>query len=120
MGFTWAEIGIVRGFTMSLRKPFVRFNLCLTFALVLCQATLAADEVDRRKLFASNVKGCVGVMTSGGPASGFVVDFKKRWIVTCQHVVGAKEEVDIVFPAFQDGKLIQERNYYLKTATKIK
>ena len=59
-------------------------------------------------------------MTTGGPASGFVVDLNKRWIVTCQHVVGAKEEVDILFPAYRDGKLIQERNFYLKTATKVK
>ncbi|HYV34304.1 MAG TPA: tetratricopeptide repeat protein, partial [Gemmataceae bacterium] len=106
---------------MSLPKSLFRFALCLGFILVICQGTARADDqVDRRKLFADNVKGCVAVMTTGGPATGFVVDVNKRLIVSCQHVVGTKEEVDILFPAYKDGKLIQERNYYLKTATKVK
>src|SRR4051812_38477410 len=98
---------------MTPSKMLLRFALALTFAGALCQSVALADEVNRRQLFASNVKGCVGIITAGGPASGWVVDVEKRWVVTCQHVVGAKEEVEIVFPDFKDGRLIQERSYYL-------
>jgi tetratricopeptide (TPR) repeat protein len=105
---------------MSPPKSFVRFTPWLAVAFILCQAALEAEEVDRRQLFVKTVRGCCGVMTAGGPASGWVADVQKRWIVTCQHVVGSREEVEIVFPTFKDGRLIQERNYYLNTASRLK
>jgi tetratricopeptide (TPR) repeat protein len=105
---------------MCTNKALVRLALALAFAAAACPALVRADEVDRRKLYVNNIKGCVGVMTAGGPASGWVVDVEKRWIVTAQHVVGGKEDVEIVFPAFKDGKLIQDRDYYVKTAPRIK
>lgn len=105
---------------MRLWNSPVRLALALAAALVFCQAVGNAQQVDRRKLFAGSIKGCVGVMTAGGPASGWVVDVDKRWIVTCQHVVAARDEVEIIFPIYKDGKLIHDRGYYLKTATRFK
>lgn len=98
----------------------VRLALALAAGVLFCQAVGLAQQVDRRKLFTGNIKACVGVMTAGGPASGWVVDVDKRWIVTCQHVVAARDEVEIIFPQFKDGKLVQDRGYYLKTAMRIK
>jgi tetratricopeptide (TPR) repeat protein len=105
---------------MSPSRARVRILLCLTAVAVVCQTAVGSDDADRRQLFASTVKGCVAVMTSGGPASGCVVDVSKRWVVTCQHVVGAREEVEVFFPSYRDGRLIQERHFYLETATRLK
>jgi tetratricopeptide (TPR) repeat protein len=94
--------------------------LALAVCLVLCQTALRADEVDRRKLYVKQIKGCVGVMTTGGPASACVVDVEKRWILTCQHVVGTAEEIELIFPAYKDGRVVQERDWYLKSTPKIR
>jgi tetratricopeptide (TPR) repeat protein len=104
-------------------SPFSKYHhlaLLLGTALLLLQTPLRADEVDRRKLFAKTVKGCCGVMTGGGPASGWVVDLDKRWVISCQHVVGNRDEIDVVFPHWKDGRLIQERKHYTDTAPRLK
>src|SRR5271154_2610930 len=105
---------------MNPSRSLLRIPVCLTAVAILCQAARGADDPDRRQLFASTVKGCVAVMPTGGPASGCVVDVQKRWIVTCQHVVGTREEVEVVFPSYKDGRLIQERHYYLNTAARLR
>jgi tetratricopeptide (TPR) repeat protein len=94
--------------------------LALVVCLVLCQTALRADEVDRRKLYVKQIKGCVGVMTTGGPASASVIDVEKRWILTCQHVVGTAEEIEIVFPLYKEGRVIQERDWYLKSSSRMR
>ena len=48
-----------------------------------------------------------------------MVDVEKRWIVTCQHVVGTQEEIEIVFPVHKEGRVLQERDWYIKSATRF-
>jgi tetratricopeptide (TPR) repeat protein len=105
---------------MSASKPFVRIGLTLAIVLALSQATLRGDEVDRRRLYVQQIKGCAGIITAGGPASGWVVDVEKRWIVTCQHVVGTGEEIEVVFPVHKEGRVVQDREWYIKSANRVK
>jgi tetratricopeptide (TPR) repeat protein len=105
---------------MSQTRSLFCAALCLTALGFFGKTAANAEDADRRQLFAKTIKGCAGVMTAGGPASGWVVDAHKRWIVTCQHVVGVRDEVEIVFPTQKGSKLIQERNYYLSTAKRYK
>ena len=59
---------------MSLSRLHPRFAFALLLGLVLSQTAFAADGgVDRRKLYTTNIKGCVCIMTSGGPASGWIL-----------------------------------------------
>jgi tetratricopeptide (TPR) repeat protein len=104
---------------MSPRSQTSHFVLAF-LTVLLAPLLLQAQEVDRRKLYVDHLKGCAGVITSGGPATGWVVDVEKRWVMTCQHVVGSLEEVEIVFPAHKDGKVVQERDWYLKSAPRLK
>jgi tetratricopeptide (TPR) repeat protein len=105
---------------MSPSRKLLQVALLLGAALVLSQAPLRGDELDRRKLFSKCVKGCAGVMTPGGPASGWVVNVEKRWVLTCQHVVGSRDEVEVVFPTWKEGRLIQDRQYYVSGAVRYK
>lgn len=105
---------------MSPSRKLLAVALLLGTGCVLFQPAARADEVDRRKLFLKNIKCCAGVMTAGGPASGWVVDVEKRWLVSCQHVVGTRAEVDIVFPIWKDDRLVQDRKYYVGTAPRYK
>jgi hypothetical protein len=105
---------------MSLPNKLPQLALWGVSCLLVLAAPLCAEEADRRHLFAAHVKGCAAVLTPGGPASAWVVDLDKRWLISCQHVTGSREEVEIVFPAWKNDRLIQERNYYISTAKRYK
>ena len=105
---------------MYAHRRVVQFVVALALGLAAIQAPARADDIDRRKLYVQNVKGCVAVMSAGGPATGWVVNAEKHWIITCQHVVGVKDEVDVFFPVYKEGRLFQERPWYLKSAHRVK
>jgi hypothetical protein len=65
------------------------------FLLVLWVSSVVGDEVDRPKLYVQQLQDCIAIMSSGGPACGWIVDIDRRWIVTCQHVVGTLDEVEV-------------------------
>jgi len=48
-----------------------------------------------------------------GAGAGFVVDEQKRWLVTCRHVVGDRDKVDVFFPWVRGGELVTDKNDYL-------
>ncbi len=58
--------------------------------------------------------GCVGVRSATGSGAGCVLDGRRRWIVTCWHVVGESRRVEVVFPWWSEGRLIAEREAYLR------
>ena len=57
---------------------------------------------------------------SEGRGTGVVVDEQKKWLLTCYHVVGDAKTADVVFPAYRDGKLIGEREYYRRELGKLR
>jgi S1-C subfamily serine protease len=46
--------------------------------------------------------------------AGFVVDVRKRWLVTCRHVVADHKAVDVFFPCVENGSLVTDRAAYLR------
>lgn len=50
--------------------------------------------------------------------SGALIDKVKRIVITNYHVVGESEKVQVFFPAFDKGRLIPEREHYLKLVPK--
>ena len=81
-------------------------RLLLLFALALfSSARLRADEV---------VSGCVWIRAENdGSGAGFLVDAKKKWVVTCRHVVGERNRVDVYFAWKRGGSLATEKAEYL-------
>jgi S1-C subfamily serine protease/Tfp pilus assembly protein PilF len=47
-----------------------------------------------------------------GRGTGWLADAEKKWLITCHHVVGDAKQVDVIFPVFDSGKLITDREYY--------
>ena len=101
-------------------NPVHRPALLAAALLFALQTSVRGEDVDRRQLYVKSVKSCVAILTSGGPASGWVVDLGKRWVVTCQHVVGTRGEVDLVFPILKNGRVFHDRDWYAGPANRVK
>src|SRR5262245_37629508 len=89
----------------------------LTAAIALAGLALqlpAAEPQSGRDLHARLVASCAWVVAgSEGRGTGWLVDADKRWVATNFHVVGDARTVDVSFPVWRDGKLINERDEYI-------
>jgi S1-C subfamily serine protease len=83
------------------------------------QETTGKDLSPEVNVYKKTLPGCVGVCRPGDcfPSSGWIVDLKKKWVITNKHVVGLATSVEVMFPAYRpDGHVIHEEGYYLTTA----
>jgi tetratricopeptide (TPR) repeat protein/S1-C subfamily serine protease len=55
-----------------------------------------------------------------GKGTGWVVDRGKRWVVTCYHVVGDGDAVEVMFPWRSGGKVVSTRREYLTHAPELR
>jgi S1-C subfamily serine protease len=102
---------------------------CLLGGLVLVVAPMsrAAQEAPDKpsaKFYQKVLKSSVWVLAAKTPikaagelqffaGTGWVVDRKRRLVVTNYHVVRDKKAVIVFFPAFVNGQLVTDRNFYL-------
>lgn len=77
----------------------------------LCVAMPRGEPATGKGLYQRLLKS-VAWIEANGRGTGFVVDVQRRWLVTCAHVVGERDQVDVVFPWY-DGGLVVERSRYL-------
>jgi tetratricopeptide (TPR) repeat protein len=94
-------------------------------ALVLLAASLglmqqAARAEESVKVYQTVLKATTWIKTPHGTGTGWVADRTNRLIVTNYHVVETNATVDVVFPAYRDGKVIAERDYYAASVTPLK
>jgi S1-C subfamily serine protease/tetratricopeptide (TPR) repeat protein len=70
----------------------------------------SAPEVYRR-----TVRGVGWVHSAGsGKGTGWIADRERRWLVTCVHVVGDNDSIDVVFPVSEKGQIVAARAWYLE------
>jgi S1-C subfamily serine protease len=55
-----------------------------------------------------------------GAGSGFIVDTKKKLLVTCRHVVADRKKVDVYFPWVRAGELITDKRDYLRNRDELR
>lgn len=81
-----------------------------------CGAVLGLVMLPRLILAAElPLAACAWVRAENDTAgSGFLVDVDNRLLVTCRHVVGERQKVDVFFPWYQHGQLRSERRDYLR------
>src|SRR5437588_7020711 len=67
------------------------------------------------ELYRRVVHGVAWVQAAGaGKGAGWVVDRERRWLVTCVHVVGDSDTVDVIFPVSEKGQIVAARAWYLE------
>src|SRR6188474_2410605 len=65
--------------------------------------------------------GCAWVRAENdGAGSGFVVDTRKKLLVTCRHVVADRKKVDVLFPWVRGGELVTDRDAYLGNRVQLR
>jgi len=65
------------------------------------------------------VKNVAWVRTDGAGGTGCLVEGPKKLVITSASLVGDSKTVDVFFPDFADGKLISDRDHYLKNVKPI-
>jgi hypothetical protein len=97
---------------MSRRLAAVLAVLALP-AAALPQATPAEGGV---KVYQSVLKSTVWIISQRAEGtvsgSGSLIDRRRQLVLTNYHVVGDVNQVRVLFPAFRDGKVIAERDFY--------
>ena len=89
---------------------FFQSGLCSLIVASLFAQVKAGDDVSSRL-----VRSTAWVRTTTqGVGTGWVVDVKRRWLITNLHVVGEQDRVEAFFPVERDGKLVAERQFYLE------
>src|SRR5579862_9774665 len=87
--------------------------------LFLCLSTTAA-RADDSLLYTKTLQATGWIYVPGcGDGTCWVVDIENRLVVTNKHVVGTKNDVEVMFPIFDDGRLVTAAGEYLKQADKL-
>jgi Trypsin-like peptidase domain/TPM domain len=92
-------------------------HLLLGLGLFLLAPTLRADD-DGARVYQKTLKSVAWIHSPRGQGklatgTGSLIDRKHRLILTNYHVVGDGNRVTVLFPSYDKGKLIAERDYYL-------
>lgn len=81
-------------------------------------APLRAQDDAGQKVYKQGLKSAVFVLAprSKGAAggSGSLIDAQKKLVLTNDHVVGPAKEVIVFFPIYEKGKIVNEKDRYLK------
>jgi tetratricopeptide (TPR) repeat protein len=94
-----------------------RTRVALAVTLLAVCVTQSRAEGTAEEVYARTLRGTALVITPTGSGSGWVIDLEKRLLVTNDHVVGAHEKVEVIFPAYdKGGRPVAEKDYYRKQA----
>jgi S1-C subfamily serine protease/Tfp pilus assembly protein PilF len=78
-------------------------------SLALVLIAVASDPV-----YSPAVRGTVWIRAGDkAVGTGWVVDGERRWVVTARHVLADREQAEVFFPEYRDGRLIADREHYL-------
>src|SRR5262249_27508585 len=99
-----------------MRTAVLRSALLLA-ALAVCPP-LAADDTPRKNIYQRTLPATALVLANTGQpgatlaGTGWVVDRDRRLLVTNYHLVGNQDRVNVVFPLYENGRLVAERSAY--------
>lgn len=73
-----------------------------------------------KTIYRQTLRSTALVVTSDGSGTGWLADSAGKLLVTNQHVVGNQDKVTVLFPQYQSGQPIAERDHYLKHGRPIR
>jgi tetratricopeptide (TPR) repeat protein len=100
-------------------KTGIPLTAGLFLLLTATSGRLRAEDLKRKDIYDRTVRATTLVLVADGTGSGWIVDHKRRLMVTNYHVVGDADTVRVIFPVRQGGKVIVERRYYLENAKPV-
>jgi S1-C subfamily serine protease len=104
----------------SCRRAPLGTTLAIFLGLGGANVAVAQAPVEgAEKIYQRVLKSTVWVVSPIGDrmiatGTGSVVDHPRRIVLTNYHVVGKNDQVTVIFPVFQKGKVIPERDFYMK------
>ena len=91
----------------------LRCRALILIALLATGNHSAGAELSATEVYRQTLRGDAWIITPAkGKGTGWIVDSKRKLLITNFHVVGDQESVDVVFPVRRDGRLVTERSYY--------
>jgi tetratricopeptide (TPR) repeat protein len=100
-------------------KTGIPLTAGLFLLLTASSGRLAAEDVKRKDIYDRTVRATTLVLAADGTGSGWIVDHKRRLMVTNYHVVGDADTVRVIFPLRKGGQVIAERRYYAENAKPV-
>jgi hypothetical protein len=102
-------------------KTMRRRFLAACFLALLAVAPLPAAGPGRKPdtVYHKTLRATALVLSARGQGTGWVVSRAKKRLVTNQHVAGRGEKVLVLFPAYRGGRVIAQRDYYVKNARPV-
>src|SRR5205807_8042863 len=87
-------------------------------------AAAPADGLTSDELYQQTTRSTAMIVVPQGEkasqGTGWLVDRERKLLITNRHVVGTQKHVQVLFPAYRNGQLIDERAYYLKEAPRYR
>ena len=101
-------------------STFSRRMVLLALGVVLALPAFAKADDGLQALQMSVLKSCGMVITPNSSGSAFVIDTKEKLLLTHYQVVRGQEQISVIFPWYQDGKLIADMKIYIEKGVPTK
>src|SRR5262245_52083654 len=85
-----------------------------------CRGSVAADDTPRKGLYQRALRSTALIEAGSNKGTGWVVDAKRRWLITNSHVVGNQDSVFATFPMYENGRLVAERSAYRNSSQRVR
>jgi tetratricopeptide (TPR) repeat protein len=107
----------------NLRFP-IRSLIAALFLLAVLTAAAPADGLTSDQLYQQTTRSTAMIVVPQGEkasqGTGWLIDRDRKLLITNRHVVGVQKNVQVLFPVYRNGQLIDDRAYYLKEAPRFR
>jgi tetratricopeptide (TPR) repeat protein len=79
-----------------------------------------ADDAPRKSVYQRTLHSTALIVAGTSQGTGWVADKDRRLVVTNSHVVGNRDNVIVIFPMFDNGRLVAERSAYRNTSRRVR
>jgi S1-C subfamily serine protease len=87
-------------------------------AALLCCSPLASALADM-KTYQQSVHSAVLIENSNSSGTGALLDVNRRIVVTAAHVVRGEDAVNVMFPQFKNGRIVQDKQAYVAESANL-
>jgi hypothetical protein len=94
--------------------------VCVSLTAAALPLPAAAPRGPAGEVYQKTLRGTALVLSARGRGMAWVVSREKKQLITCQHVVGTNEQVVVLFPEYQDGRVIVRPDWYAREGDPVR